>query len=246
MQGAWAEYFTAIDEEGLKRYIRSGNSPIMLLNDINITSEVVVENNKSVVIELNGKTINRGLSSVAQYGHVFKILSGSSLTINGGGIIKGGYTDHGGAINNAGTFILNGGTIRDNHSTNEGAGIWNHNGGIVIINGGVICQNYAKRGGGICNEATLTINGGTIKENEAAYGGGVCSSGTATITGGTITQNKSLGENDRNCVGNGFFYESGTLNMSGNPVISGNLNGNNLFMSEDKLNHLMGEAVRKL
>ena len=78
----------------------------MLLNDINITSEVVVENNKSVVIELNGKTINRGLSSVAQYGHVFKILSGSSLTINGGGIIKngggiikGGYTDHGGAIN---------------------------------------------------------------------------------------------------------------------------------------------------
>ena len=99
MQGAWAGYFTAIDEEGLKRYIRSGNSPIMLLNDINITSEVVVENNKSVAIELNGKTINRGLSSVAQYGHVFKILSGSSLTINGGGIIKGGYTDHGGAIN---------------------------------------------------------------------------------------------------------------------------------------------------
>ena len=28
--------------------------------------------------------------------------------------------------------------------------------------------------------------------------------------------------------------------MSGNPVISGNLNGDNLFMSEDKLNHLMG------
>ena len=108
-QATWAQTVTTVtDETGLRDAIANGAN-IKLRNDITIKKEMEIKANVSVTIDLNGKTLDRGLSNKASYGHVLKVLSGGSLTINdssgdNSGTIKGGYTGTGGAINNAGIF----------------------------------------------------------------------------------------------------------------------------------------------
>ena len=149
-----AELLDAIDD----------GANIKLGDNIDLSQEVVIEGNKIVVvIDLNGKTLNRNLTSSADDGHVFKISSGSRLTINdssgnNSGVIKGGYSSDGGAIYNSGTLIFNGGTITQNNASNNGAGIYNRSN--LVINGGAITGNTAaKNGGGIFNEGTLNMQG---------------------------------------------------------------------------------------
>ena len=230
-QAAWAQT-TVTNESELRNAITDGAN-IVLGNDITIKKEMEIKANVSVTIDLNGKTLDRGLSKQASYGHVLKVLSGGSLTVNdssgdNSGTIKGGYTGTGGAINNAGTFILNGGSISNNNCEKKGGGIWNQSGGTAIINGGVISNNNATGmfdgdGGGIYNEGTLTIAGGTITENMAEdWGGAIFNKGTLTLTGGTITGNKAKSE----C--SGIYSVSGsTLCLSGNPVVKDNINNGN-------------------
>ena len=48
-------------------------------------------------------------------------------------------------------------------------------------------------------------------------GAGIWTNGFLTVNGGTITDNSSRTGN-----GGGIYYSSGTLNLSGSPVITGN------------------------
>ena len=152
-------------EEELRYAVTLNGAYIVMQDDIMLSKEIVLENTPSVTLDLNGHTLNRGLSSAASYGHVLKIMSGSALAINdtsgnNSGVIKGGYTGSGGALNNYGTLTINGGTIKDNNTDGNGAGIINQSSGVLTINGGKIIQNHAKsKGGGIYNEGTLYMSG---------------------------------------------------------------------------------------
>ena len=152
-------------EEQLLNAIQDDGANIQLGNSIDLSQEVEIDGNRIVIIDLNGKTLNRGLTSAASNGHVFKIASDSRLTINdssgdNSGIIKGGYSSDGGAIYNGGTLIINGGTITQNNASDKGAGIYNRSGGTLVINGGAITGNTAaNNGGGIFNEGTLHMQG---------------------------------------------------------------------------------------
>ena len=263
------------NESELNAAVATQGVYIIVDNDITIGSEVVVTGNKTITLDLNGHTINRGLSTSTSYGNVLKVTSGSTLTVNdvssgNSGVIKGGYTNDCGGIRNEGTLIFNGGTIRDNHSWNGGAGIWNK--GTATINGGVLEMNVTHadhdgKGGAIRNDGTLTINdvlirnntskdggaiynasgatmtiaGGTFTGNSTTtYGGGaITNQGTLTVTGGTFTGNTSTGNG-------GGIYSNGTLNMSGNPVVSGNNKGtsspesNNVYLAENRVIKVTG------
>ena len=99
--------------------------------DINLTSEIVVASGKNWTLDLNGHTLDRGLTAAADNGHVLKIESGATLTIVDNstaqtGTIRGGYTMNGGNINNAGTLNLYGGLITGGGCQLKGGGIWNH------------------------------------------------------------------------------------------------------------------------
>ena len=156
---------TEVTTEGKLLDAIEDGANIQLGANIDLTQEVVIDGNKIVIIDLNGKTLNGGRTSAADNGHVFKISSDSRLTINdssgdNSGIIKGGYSSDGGAIYNGGTLIINGGTITQNNASNNGAGIYNRDGGTLVINGGAITGNTAaKNGGGIYNEGTLHMQG---------------------------------------------------------------------------------------
>ena len=153
-----------------------------------------------IILNLKGKTINRGLETATSDGMVIKI-SGGALTIqdsSSGGKITGGYTNKdltGSGIHiDSGSVIMTGGEISGNgkDSSLKGGGVFIKNGGAFRMQGGSIFDNQASNGGGVyLNGGTFTITGGSINGNKANNdGGGVyMNSGTFTINGGSINGN---------------------------------------------------------
>jgi len=115
-----------------------------------------------------------------------------------------------------GTFVMNGGSIRDNISV-EGAGVYISN-GEFIMNNGTISGNHTihgKDGGGIfMSDGKLTMNGGIISGNLTYYGNGggiAVMNGTFIMNGGTISGNSARGG-----YGGGVYVRgSGTIQKSG-------------------------------
>ena len=151
----------------------------------------------------------------ANEGGVIYNAAGATADISGEGQIRncgsvstlGTQTTSGGVIYNAGTLIL-GGILMEANSAGDGGVIYNAAG------------------------ANATISSATFNSNNSTtYGGGaITNQGTLTVSGGNFTNNVSAGNG-------GGIYSNGTLNMSGNPVVRGNLKGsakNNLYLAEDK------------
>lgn len=137
---------------------------------------LVVESGREVIINLNGKTIDRGFyngdgtwDAPVVGGHVLKVRSGATVIINGPGTIMGGSNkaannaenaenSNGGGIANWGTLILNNVTVRDNKCvkcsdnntsrTARGGGVFSGQNSNLTINGGEITNNSAEGGGG--------------------------------------------------------------------------------------------------
>ena len=173
-------------------------------------TDVALVVNGTVVLDLNGHTIDRNLTDSVVYGQVIRVNSTASLTINGPGTITGGfhfpgteavpsvnqYYDKrdGGGIHNRGTLVLNNVDIVRNTCVKEawgsesysarGGGIYTGSGSSLIINGGNIEYNEARGGGGgiYCdNAAVFEMNGVTIYGNTSESKGG----GIRVYTSGT-------------------------------------------------------------
>ena len=85
---------------------------------------LTVPEGKTVVLELNGFTINRNLAEAAANGSV--IINNGTLAITGDGIITGGNTTgNGGGILNNGTLTLYDGEITSNTAAGQGGGVYN-------------------------------------------------------------------------------------------------------------------------
>ena len=167
-----------------------------------------------------GGTITGG--NTTGNGGAIEVLAGGTLYVNGGAISGCKASDKGGAIYNAGTTIVNGGSIRQNEGK-YGGGIWN--GGTMTINGGTIQSNTANSsGGGIYNKGQLTItgistDGLSITDNKAPDGGGIfndAGSGSTpsvlSISGGSITKNEAT------TYGGGGITNYGTIVMSNGTI----------------------------
>ena len=217
------------------------NVNFQLANDINITNSTLsIEDDHTVSIDLNGKTMNRGLTSREWNtgGQVITVREGATLNLSNG-TLTGGWGGAGGALVNEGGMVkLVNVSITNNVADDRGGGICNREGGTLVMTGGVITGNGsndrtgAKGGGGFFNEvnATATLTGVTITGNEAKLcgGGGICNFGTLTLDGCTITDNSA------NTSGGGIWQE-GTLNMQGkNTVTDNSANGttNNVYLKD--------------
>ena len=135
----WAALQTALEKGG-----------VIKLGD-NVTAEsseaaLIIPADKTVVLELNGFSINRNLTAAVENGSV--IINNGTLAILGEGQIKGGNT------------------------TGNGGGILNN--GIFTLYGGEITGNKAAIGGGVYNSKTNTdkegfwMTGGLIDGNTAS------------------------------------------------------------------------------
>ena len=151
-----------------------------------------------IVLNLNGKTISRGLTAARNEGCVIGI--NGTLEIKGTGTITGGNNSgYGGAIRVfGGKLTLSGGTVKGNKAA-HGGGISIESNGSVTIAGGTVTENTVDTGSGIAGGIyvigsgnALTMTSGTISKNAAQKGGGVglIAGATFNMSGGTIDGNK--------------------------------------------------------
>ena len=158
-----------------------------------------------------------------------KVNNAGTLIINEGSTITG--NERGGVyVGVNGIFIMNGGTISSNDSS-DGGGV-SVVGGTFTMNSGTISNNTSNNGGGVyVNNGIFFMNGGSISGNivsntsSNSYGGGVSvgASGIFNMSNGNIFGNTSSFSSSyyiRNSCGGGV-YVSGTFNMIGG-TISGN------------------------
>lgn len=182
---------------------------IILLEDISLDAGITVPADKTITLDLNGKTISQTKAQTAGYQ---MILNDGNLTIkdsgNGGKI---SYTDSGNGgeyisdtIYNRGTLVINGGTIENLSSATVASNGYPHAvdtySGIrdtsVTVNGGTIyCAEYSAIRM-FCVSATykadLVINGGTIKGAIDMQNGTKNKAlGSLTINGGTFETTKN-------------------------------------------------------
>jgi len=193
---SWASLQAAVNDAESGDTIRlTGN----LTADISDTSLVIPEG-KSLVLDLAGFSLDRGLKALdTDQGSVIRVSSGAMLTIRDSGenrgIITGGYALNGGGIYNSGTLVLEGGSVTGNTCEGLGGGIYNAY--TLIIQGGTITGNRAlENAGGVFSyrSARLTSARGAIFGNSAPEGMDmdIDSDGTMSIIGGQTGEPAAL------------------------------------------------------
>ncbi len=185
---------------------------IILLADVELTETLTIPADKTIALDLNGKTISQTKEQTAGYQ---MILNDGNLTIDDSSVSKAGkisYTDSGNGgeyisdvIYNRSVLVINGGTIENLSSATVASNGYPHAvdtySGIrdtyVEINGGTIyCAEYSAIRMfcvSATNKADLVIDGGTIKGAiDMQNGTKVAALGTLTINDGTFETTKNV------------------------------------------------------
>ena len=215
--------------------------------------------NVAGTVNINGGSISYNSANV-DGGGIHS--DGGSINMTGGSISYNSATnDRGGVILTGNTTMTmsGGSSISDNIATRNDGGVYIGSNASLTINGGSITGNTAQHYAGVRVVGTLTMSSGNINENSATdYSGGVyiASGASLTMTGGSISDNTApsyagirvygtLNMSGGSVTGNtatgsygGIRVESeGAMNMSGMPIVMGNLaNGNNsnVFLPSNK------------
>lgn len=133
---------------------KSEGETIVLLKDVVLENGLVIATNKSIVLDLNGKTISQTKTCTASYE---MIANNGSLTIkdsvgtgkiiltdNGSGDPNFGWGSY--TIRNSGTLVVNGGTIEfvgtQAAGTHCSLAIFQYSGSTTINGGNIVNNNY--------------------------------------------------------------------------------------------------------
>ncbi|MBR3405446.1 MAG: hypothetical protein IKG92_00895 [Bacteroidales bacterium] len=218
------------NESELTTAVKINDAQILFANDIAIANLLEIKDSKTVTIDMDGFTLNRGCTSRGSQAIVVR--NGSTLNLSSG-TVTGGWGGNGGAldIETNTTVNLNNVMISDNHADDRGGGISNK--GTLAMTGGAITNNtshdheWPRGGGGLFNYggATATLTNVTFNGNGATVtgGGGICNYGTLTLDSCTITGNS--------CMMNGGGIWQGadaTLNLQGKTTVIDNTSDGNL------------------
>ena len=152
--------FGELDSQG--RYVLPDGANITLEDDITTYGRIYVDTGRTVTINLNGHTINRGLTEASEGGGVFGVEDKGTLTVTNG-TVTGGYrgSGNGGAFNVAGTLILENVEITGNRAEHAGGGIYiSGTGASATLEGNC---NVTGNTAGTYGDGIYVGNGGSIK-----------------------------------------------------------------------------------
>lgn len=192
--------------------LKNGMTEFKLLNDIDLTATLIIEND--ITLDLNGHILNyqNQLS-----GSVIKVINNATLTITDS-MPEAVHTDDTlplGGIISGGT-----GSVLSEEDTNTyGGGILIEKGTLIII-GGTIYNCNATYGGGIyvSDSSHLSLEGGTIANGSAKVGGGIYSEGNIDIKDGNISNCSSNSEDESNDSSDALYLKGSTLNAIGGTI----------------------------
>lgn len=245
-----AKTTNAGNETALIKAVNAGGD-VKLTKDITLTDVLRIPTGKTVTLDLNGKTLNRGLTECQDLGSVIRVEPGATLTVKdssnkNSGVITGGASWNGGGICNHGTLTIKGGTISGNKALHEryggGGGIYNgsYNGSkaTLTLEGGVIEYNKARDGGGIYN------SDGTVMIHKGSYSVTVLSQLKTYETNVTIKNNEASP-----LVSGGSSSGSGIctfrdISIQDAPVISGNKDDKDIYLLTGKVLKLTGKLKK--
>ena len=172
----YSEFYTTTTlQSAINKAIETNASGVRVLRDLELLQPITIPAGKSVVLDLNGKTLSGVDTGTASYG---LITNNGNLTIQGTGKLQlsaendRDWNAYSSVISNqpGGTLTVNGGTIEHLGGTDMAYAIDNLTNGNLgnvtcTINGGLIKSTYRAirqfLNSDICMN-TLTVNGGTI------------------------------------------------------------------------------------
>lgn len=182
------------DEVTLKSCIETTGNTCKLSNDIVLNSDLIIEKNITITLDLNGHSItpistlslNRGLISIIHGGTLIvndsvgtgKIAAGPNV-YSAVSVTKKGNVD----ITKTATLIVNGGTLEGNTAGINGSGNADRINTSITINGGTV-KGTSTDSLGIFHpqDGYLEVNGGTISGTTGIE----MRAGTLVVNGGTI------------------------------------------------------------
>ena len=217
-QGTFSQADTYMNSLG------SGAAYIKLLSDVN-NAWLPVQDGKTVVLDLNGKTLDGGLSGQdARDGGFVIAINGGTLTLKDSGT---------------------GGKITGGNNTNGAGGVCVRWGGTFYMEGGIITGNHAAYGSGVFvaqnsidgRDSHFYMSGGSITGNDSTYdGAGVCISSYAamTVSGEATIQDNFKG----GTLSNGVYVQGSgekcNVALEGKAItVSGPLTGNIGIVKQD-------------
>ena len=242
----------AIDKVG------DNKETVQMLRDATLSSTtetVVINENKNVVIDLNGKTIEVGNINTIQNNGTLEIvdssktedIEGTGMFVNTAAGTDDGYKT---LITNNGEMKLTEGTLKI--TGDYGRVILNNAGATLEVNGGKIISSVDRQCFGIYNLGTANVNGGKINSevnlgnaNDCSYGISTEGEGSLTITAGEITVSSSGGYY-------GGIYRYSTISKAINinstgatKIMGGTINVTNGSYSYAVINKSTGELTIK-
>ncbi len=231
----------------------SSGQTLELLQDATIGDRLKLEKGKSLTVNMNGHTIDRGRSSSTSDGEVIWVGENATLTLKGSGTVTGGWSTNGaGGIHmkkNA-KVTLDGVTVSGNRaerswgSDGYGGGVMmaGTGGQLVMKNGAAIQNNRAAYGGGVYidkENCTISMDNAHIDNNYSENGGGgVYSYDLKTVIDMT---NQSTINNNSATEGGGIYFDytqfllkssDGTAQISNNTARDGN--GGGVYMEHNR------------
>ena len=242
----------AIDKVG------DNKETVQMLRDATLSSTtetVVINENKNVVIDLNGKTIEVGNINTIQNNGTLEIvdssktedIEGTGMFVNTAAGTDDGYKT---LITNNGEMKLTEGTLKI--TGDYGRVILNNAGATLEVNGGKIISSVDRQCFGIYNLGTANVNGGKINSevnlgnaNDFSCGISTEGEGTLTITAGEITVSSNGGYY-------GGIYRYSTISKAINinstgatKIMGGTINVTNGSYSYAVINKSTGELTIK-
>lgn len=178
-----------------------------------------------IIINGNGATIRRSLSTQKMALRLFHVAAGASLTLNDLTLLDGlgmnppdvslPTVNYGGAIYNNGQLSVNNSEITENRAVLRGGGVFNAATGTIVINNSTLIGNQAmltttpgEHGGGLYNQGTATITNSTFVNNQTSQtGGAIANTGTMVISNSTFSGNVTT------MLGGSAIVNSGNLDI---------------------------------
>lgn len=175
-----------------------------------------------------GVYLEKGLFKLGTAGNVLDgNISNNAAQFGGGVYIGSGSTSSvsdDSSVEPTEGFIMYGGKITDNSTSDDGGGIYLNGGSFLMYNGDIISNSSLTDGGGVCiaNNGNFTMNNGNITKNGLETGTVVTENGGGVyLDGGSLTVNAgNISENSATASGGGVYISNGNVGMQTGKILS--------------------------